>query len=115
MLNVRVLGVFVTVLGDETLSGFQVVAEERVKHFIGLLRVGGGDGDQTARFGVHGSLPHHVGLIFAKTFGALEGVFLALKLFENFFLLGLVIGKIYVVTASDLKEGRFRNKRLFLS
>ena len=106
------------VFGDEALSVLDRVSEERFKHFCRFLGIGGADGDEAAGCGTHGGLPHHIGLVLAKSLGALEGVFLALELFEYLRLFKFVICEEYlllVLLALDryLKEGDSAINTLF--
>ena len=96
-------------LRDVFLAAGEVVSEQQVEH---LARCGGfirRDADEAARFRVHGGLPHHVRLVLAQTLGALDEDLLALELFEDSRLFGLVEGKIALVAIGDLVERRLRD------
>src|SRR5699024_5998012 len=62
-----------------------------------------------AALGVHGGQPHHLRVVFAQTFGALDGVLFIPDLFEEGRLFGLGVGKAGLVFRVDLVQGRLRD------
>ena len=46
--NIRILHIFRTVGGDESLAGREIVAQKGIEHDSGQLCIGGCDGDETA-------------------------------------------------------------------
>ena len=66
-LNIRVLDILTSVLGDKLLSRREIVSKQGVEHTLGCLGVGGSYRNKTARGGIHRGLRHHLRLVFAKT------------------------------------------------
>ena len=56
------------------LAALQVVAQQQIKGLGRLLGIGGHDLDQAAAVRAHGGEPHHLGIIFTQTFGALDRI-----------------------------------------
>ena len=67
ILNISVLHISASVICDELLTGRQVVAEQNIKHFKCLFFVIRKHRNKPSRFRIHGSLPHHVRLVFAQS------------------------------------------------
>ena len=91
------------------LAACEVVAQQDVEHLRGALHVGGHHLDEAAALGVHGGQPHHLGVVLAQTFRALDGVFLIADLLEEGGLLGLGVGEIGAVFRGDLVQRRLRD------
>ena len=87
----------------------QVVSQQQVKHPGRFLHVRGQHLDQAAALGVHGGQPHHLGVVLAQTFRALDGVFLIADLLEECCLLGFRVGEIGAVFRGDLVQRRLRD------
>ena len=118
-LNIHVLHVLAAVCGDKFLSGGEVVSEKSIEHLLGKCRVGWSHRNKSACCGVHGGLPHHVGLILTKSLGTLKCVFFAFYLLEYFCFLKLILREEYLILVllalyCYLKQRRFGNKDLVL-
>ena len=112
--NIDIFHILATVFGNELLTCGEVVAKQSVKHDLGGGGIGGGNRDETSCLGVHGGHPHHVGIVFAKTLGALQGVTLMSNLFENLCLFELVKSKEFLILGGDFEQGSLCDKHLML-
>ena len=103
-----------TEFADVILASLEVIAEEHIEHLGGAVGVGGINLDKAARLRIHRCEGHHFRLVLAKTFRALEGILLALDLFEDISLFALVVGEVGLFLAAlftdgYLEQGRFRD------
>ena len=90
----------------------EIVAKQSIKHNFRLGGIGGGNRNETARFGVHSGHPHHFGFVFTKTLGALQSITLLTDFFEDVCFFKLVVSEIFFILGGDFKQGGFCNKHL---
>ena len=115
MLYIRVLHILVSVERDKFLTRREIVAKERIEDLLGKGGIGGSHRDKSTGFGVHRCLPHHLGLIFAKSLGALEGILLITEALDDLCLFEFIVSEIYFILAGYLKERRLCDKDLMLT
>ena len=80
--HVQLVEVFVAVFGDVFFSSLQIIAQQQIKDLHRAFHILWHDLDEPARSGVHGRHPHHLGIVFAKALGSVDGKLLALQLLD---------------------------------
>ena len=101
-------------LRDVLLAASQVVTQQQVEHAGRFFHIRRLYLDQAAALRVHGGQPHHLRVVLAQTFGALDRVFFVTDLLQEGGLLRLGVGKVGVVLGVDLVQRRFRNVHIAL-
>ena len=89
------------------LAALEVIAQEQVKHGGGALGVGGQHLDQAAAVGAHRRQPHHLGVVLAQTFRALDRVLFALNAAQDVGLFRFGVGEEGLILRVDLVQRRF--------
>ena len=88
-------------------SSLQIIAQQQIKDLHRAFHILWHDLDEPARSGVHGRHPHHLGIVFAKALGSVDGKLLALQLLDDLRLFCIRVGKPRLVLAGDLIQRRF--------
>ena len=86
------------------LAALQVIAQQQVKDGGRALGIGGQYLDQTAALGAHRGQPHHLGVVLAQTFGALDRVLFALNAAQDIGLFRLGVGEEGLILRVDLVQ-----------
>ena len=87
-------------------TALQVVTQQQVKHRGGALGIGGQYLDKAAALGAHRRQPHHLGVVLAQTFRALDRVLFVLDAAQDISLFRLSVGEVGLVLRVDLVQRR---------
>ena len=108
--HIQLLCILRPMLRDILLAAIQIIPLHNLKHPGRVLRVSRVHLNQPSGGWVHGGQAHHIRLVLAQAFGALDGVLLPLQLFQKLRLLLLVIGKVGLVLAGDFIQGALASR-----
>ena len=93
----------------------QIIAQQQVEHLRRALDILRHDADELARVGVHGREPHHLGIVLAETFRAVDVRLRAAEAVDDGRLLAVGIGKVGLALAHDLIQGRLGDVHISLA